>query len=161
MQSLFRAWKIYELSNICIVNGKITKNRGEKNNTTINIFNKMKNYNDVFIKNDNNIVIYASNEKYEIYKKIAIELKKINKDINIAIFKKPKQKKNMITTLLCDDVKFDVEIKIRGRRTTVKLSNGTKGSVYCNSNDTYNEDEGIDRAFKKALINQLLKEISK
>lgn len=51
------------------------------------------------------------------------------------------------------------KIKIRGRRTTVKLlSHNIEASVYCNKHDTYNKEEGINRAFKKALSKLLLKE---
>ncbi|MBD5589308.1 hypothetical protein [Clostridium botulinum] len=62
-----------------------------------------------------------------------------------------------------NNVKYDCLIKIRGRRTSVKLLNfnNITGSVYCYKNDTYDEEEGICRAFLKAIIKQLTLEIDK
>ncbi|HCL4447149.1 TPA: hypothetical protein N2D16_002754 [Clostridium botulinum] len=62
-----------------------------------------------------------------------------------------------------NNVKYDCLIKIRGRRTSVKLLNFNNiiGSVYCYKNDTYDEKEGISRAFLKAIIKQLTLQINK
>lgn len=152
--------KICELANTYILDGEIIKNRGLNN---VDILKEIRNYNDIVIQSDNNIVVYASNRKYEIYRKIATEIQKRNPNTKewFFIFKKSKikTKKNFERDLWNGNNNYFVKIKIRGR-TTVRLNNGTKGSVYCSSNDTYNEDEGINRAFKKALSNQLLKEVN-
>lgn len=57
---------------------------------------------------------------------------------------------------------FLCQVTIRGRRTTVKLlGSGIKGSVYCHSEDEYDREEGIKRAFGKALIKELQQDINK
>ena len=53
----------------------------------------------------------------------------------------------------------EVTVDIRGRRTTVILGDGTRGSVYCSEDDNYIEGNGVVLALKKAVSNQLLKEI--
>lgn len=73
----------------------------------------------------------------------------------ISRFKKPTVKKKYKKRLL----NCDVDIDIRGRRTTVTLDNGVKGSVYCSGDDEYIEENGVILAFKKALSNWMLKEI--
>ena len=80
------------------------------------------------------------------------QLKLIKKDIIKYNFKK---------VLYFNNKEYNVRFRIRGRRTTAKLEDGTKGSVYCNIDNIYDENEGINRAFKKALSNQLLKEVNK
>lgn len=56
---------------------------------------------------------------------------------------------------------FLYQVTIRGRRTTVKLlDRGVKGSVYCHSEDKYDKEEGINRAFNKALVKKLQQEIN-
>lgn len=48
---------------------------------------------------------------------------------------------------------YDSHIKIRGKRTTVTLINqNIKASVYCNENDKYTEEDGVELAFRKALV---------
>lgn len=54
-----------------------------------------------------------------------------------------------------------ITVKIRGRRTTVILPDGIKGTVYCNICDLYNKQEGIKKALYKALSNKFLKELDK
>lgn len=244
--------KICTLANTYIMNGKIVKNRGERN---IDILKEIKDYNDIVLQSGNNIVVYASDRKYEIYRKIVTEIQEKNPNMKewFFIFKKDetkenkkeiigqtevgfksgkklliplylndkkerelgntqveivkgnlkgvqgelielnlngdneslssvkiKTKENIIIETTVDYIKqirdknkknitqkkywyneiFNIKIKIRGRRTTVKLEDGTKGSVYCSINDIYDENKGINRAFKKALSNQLLKEVN-
>ncbi|WP_291567146.1 MULTISPECIES: hypothetical protein [unclassified Clostridium] len=68
--------------------------------------------------------------------------------------------KEAFTTSLVFDKEYQCKINIRGRRTTVKLLHyNVETSIYCNKYDTYNREEGIDRAFKKALSKLLLKEV--
>lgn len=82
-------------------------------------------------------------------------------DLELIKIPKPKNE-NFEDTLKFMGETYSYKVKIRGFRTTVKLlSLKTKGSVYYNSNDVkkYNREEGIYRAFKKAVVNQLIKEI--
>lgn len=47
---------------------------------------------------------------------------------------------------------YYVHVNIRGRRTTVTLKDDDiKGSVYCNKNDTYHRQIGIEEAYDKAI----------
>jgi hypothetical protein len=80
---------------------------------------------------------------------------------NIQIIKSQITKKTF-TSVQYIDREYDIEVKIRGSRTTVKLlDEDIKGSVYCNNNDEYDESVGINRAFKKAMAKLLLKEVQK
>ena len=74
-------------------------------------------------------------------------------------------KKNIIKENYTDDFYLDnwyvCDIKIRGRRTTVKIRDyNVSGSVYCYKEDEYNKDYGVNKAFKKALIKLFEKEIN-
>lgn len=111
---------------------------------------------------------YLRNEG--IYDLDKMEVKLSNDTIVTTSIKNIKQIRNYIKksykdTLIFKDfdkaIAMEVTIHIRGKRTTVILNDGTKGTVYCNIKDTYNKKQGIDRAFHKALANKLLKVVNK
>lgn len=112
-------------------------------------------------------VVATSNIKSNTKTKYKIELK----DGNYLILKKEDikplkiTKKVYETNRMMGKEKYDCLVKINGKRTTVKLSgkNGedAKGSVYCNKKDTFSEEEGVRRAFLKAIINKLESRIKK
>jgi len=68
------------------------------------------------------------------------------------------------TVLHIGDNKYNCRIKIKGFMTTVELMDeNVKASVIFDEDniDLYNKEDGIDRAFKKALVKYLKKEINK
>lgn len=67
-----------------------------------------------------------------------------------------KYKKYHIQNVLEDSVE-GIDVKIKSRRTTVTLKDGTKGSVYCYEEDTLDERKGIEFAYYKAKEKQYKK----
>lgn len=77
----------------------------------------------------------------------------------------PKKYKKLSIVNEIENIRESIDVKIKGRRTTVTLFDGTKGSVYCYIDDTLDENKGIEFAYYKAKEKQykkkFLSEISK
>ena len=105
--------------------------------------------------------VYCSRSKDHMTITMNLGKEDISIDLDCVEQIRDKTKKDFTRVLRYKGDSYSIKVKIRGRRTTVKLLDGIKGSVYCNIDDIYNENDGIDKAFKKALVNQLLKDINK
>lgn len=116
--------------------------------------------------------------KNEVFKNVEgqiLSISKENIDNNtISLIAKNNKLKNIITVYITDlelveafkrhvnKEKFEriiddytCTVKIRGLRTTVSFIDNEKiykGSVYCNVNDLYKKEDGITRAYNKALV---------
>lgn len=81
-------------------------------------------------------------------------------DAELLVVVEQKIQNETIETVVTWKEDFPIRIKIRNRRTTVKLvGRGVEGSVYCHENDTYDKNAGIGKAFNKAIVKLLEKNI--
>ena len=127
---------------------KVNIQVGDKILIVNGIFRESKLEGEVIFENDRVVDVKLSDRNVITVKKDEVVI--------VSKFKKPVVKKRYKKTVF---MYGEATVDIIGRRTTVKLGDGTRGSVYCSEDDNYIEGNGVVLALKKAVSNQLLKEI--
>jgi len=127
--------------------------KGDKIKITNGIFEGIEGIIDTILANTNKFYIYVGDKNKSL---ITVDAE----DIELLVVAKPEiikpKNENFCMLKFYNGSSYNCGVKIRGFRTTViLLDSKVKGSVYANSDDKYDREDGITRA----LSNKLLKEI--